>query len=662
MTVPLGPVSLVATQTFSGNESERSTPRAFKIRPPALTGVTDDILSATSVKFSGSGHEGAFVEITIVSGPAGAAPPVVQVVNGKWETTATNWPLGNYSLSAIQKVPDNSNGWIASPAYTFPVNLVLGPPTGVTYTAVYTPTFSGSGVNGATIEVTDRGSGALVAGAAPVVNQAWSTKAYTEWGPTKARPVRVVQKLGDTVSDPVDLLVTIAPLAPVINDIPPGEVSPLIDGTCWPGAVVKLKYSDQPAIEHLASVTGGVWSYRRTDPFTPENYTVTVTQTAADQLSPPASKTFTVLKPIPKPTIDPLEAEVGRDLIVTGGNGLKDATLQLRDAQFDRPLGQPKLLTSDGPWSIELKTLEFRHYTIDAQQSLDGRQSLRSEPVSSIVVLLPPTFEVPQPGSDLPRTSQLSGTGMPRGRVEVWLVGATEPLLKDIAVSAGGRWEAEVTLPIGVTTIRAKQFFEVQTSRDSPLLTYNVVPAAPFIETPTVDEHIGPRVVVSGFGVPGDTVTVKLGESPLGSSPVLEDRTWSVTVTLDHPGGVCGLVVAASSGDFESSASARSVVLGTYLPSIDVPAAGRWVNNPVVFEGLGRQGVGQVVSWYNPDVKWSANLPVGAGGWQGEAIQPLPGGGHWGRFKQTITDGAGAATVSDWVESERFEGPAPASN
>lgn len=666
VTVPVGPASLVAVQIKDGRKSALSTERLFIVRPPALTAVNVSPSTETLVKFSGTGHTDATVVITKVSGLEASMPPPVQVTNGSWETTATNWPFDNYILQAIQKVPDNANGWIESLPYTFSVDRTFPDPTDVTHTADYQPTFLGKGYTGATVKLFNAGGGSTVAPDARVSNGQWSSRASAEWGPTLNREVHIKQYLdGQASPNWVILKVTIAPLAPTINAIPPGEDSPLIEGRCWPGAVVKLKYSDS-GTEHQPVVTNGRWSHRREGAFAPGGHIVTVTQTAAQQTSPPASQPFTVFKPIPKPTIDPVGEETGRDLIVTGGNGMKDATLQLRDAQHEWPLGQPKLLTRDGPWSIELKGLEFRRYFIDAQQSFENRKSQHSEVVSFNVVLLSPVFEVPQPGGNLPRTSELSGTGMPGGRVEVWLQDGKEPLLKNIAVGPDGRWKAEVTLPIGVTTIRARQFFEDQTSRDSPLLTYNVVPAAPFIETPATDEHIGRVVVVSGFGVPGDTVTVKLGDAVLrvlGQSPVLEDRTWSLTLAFDQPGGNLGLVAVASCEGFESAASSpRSVVLGTYLPSIDVPAAGRWVSNPVGFEGQGRRGTGQLVSWFNPEQEWVPNIPVTATGWQGQSAQLLPPGGNWCRFKQTIDDGEDASTVSDWVESARFEGPAPASN
>ena len=83
--------------------------------------------------------------------------------------------------------------------------------------------------------------------------------------------------------------------------------------------------------------------------------------------------------------------------------------------------------------------------------------------------------------------------------------------------------------------------------------------------------------------------------------------------------------------------------------------AGGWVDNPVNFEGQGRSGIGQVVSWFNPDQVWAAGLPVAASGWEGGASQALSAGGNWCRFRQTITDTVDGATASDWVESGRFE-------
>ncbi|WP_434578263.1 hypothetical protein [Pseudomonas sp. Z1-6] len=672
VTVDPGRRSLVALLRLNGEDSDRSEPRAFDVRPATLTNVTVTDLSETAIRFSGSGYTGATVQITVVSGPTVEPPPEVPVEDDGWYTTATNWPFGSYSLKAIQKVSDHAGGWIESQPHTFPVNRVLPDVSEVTYTQDYQPTISGKGFTGASVRLANPGGGNDAAPNAPVSNSEWSSRVSQVWGPTYKREVHLKQSLdGQSSPNWYKLEITIPPLAPVMNVPVENGLSPDLSGTCWPGAVLKLKYSDSNT-EHPVTNNNGSWSFRRETPFEPEiTHTATLTQTDAEQTSPPASRTFTVSVPMLQPVIThPDPGEVGRDVTIRGREGMAGATMQLRDAQFKRPLGEPKMLTTDGEWFIELSGLEFRDYVVDAQQTLDGRQSEHSAQLDFTVVLLPPEFDVPQPGGKLPRTSQLSGRGMRNGRVSVWLQGRDEPLRENISVSFNGDWEAEVTLPVGETTIRARQFFvdedgKEQSSAYSDWLAYNVVPAAPFIETPAMGERIGRRVVVSGFGVPGDTVTVRLGDTKLkilGRSPVLEDRTWSVTVTLDQPGGAHGLVAVAESEGFESEDSApRAVVLGTYLPSIDVPASGHWVDNPVEFEGRGRPGVGQVVSWYNPDRALVADLGVDAGAWQGEAVMSLPSGGHWCRFKQTLTDSAGDGTVSDWIDSGRFDVLPPSS-
>ncbi|MFJ4195134.1 hypothetical protein [Pseudomonas sp. NPDC089534] len=604
------------------------------------------------------------MQLSVVSEPGGTAPPNVTVTSGRWETTAANWPFGTYQLKAIQKVSDNAGGWIESQPYTFTVNHTFPNPTDVAFTTDYQPTFSGKGLNGAAVRLFDEGGTVPLAPDAVVGGGQWSVRVSQVWGPTWERSVRVKQFLNGQESNGDKVNVTIPPKAPTLDAPVEDGLSPQWNGTCWPDATVNIEFSDSTTV-HTVPGTGGVWSFRRVTDFEPGIvHTVTVTQTAASQTSADVSRTFTVDAPLPKPdiTYPAQNAEVGTEVTVRGENGAAGATMQLRDAQFGRPLGAPKTLTSDGAWSIDLTALEFRQYTIDARQARNGRESERSDLRVFRVVLPPPVFEAPEQGGTLPRTATLSGTAMPGGKVEVLLEGDSEPLLKGIAVDAEGRWKGEVSLPVGPKTLRARQTFESLTSRDSPPLAFSVVPAAPFIETPVTDEPIGRRVVVSGFGVPGDTVSVSLAganRSVSAQAPVLGDRTWSVTLLSDLPGGDCEVTAVASFDGFESAGGRRRVVLETFLPGIDLPAPGQWAAHPVVFKGQGRPGSGQVTSWFDPEQVWTPVMPVTAAGWQGSAAQAVPAGGQWCRFRQTLTDGAAGPTVSGWQESERFEALAP---
>ncbi|MBC3350353.1 hypothetical protein HU811_27240, partial [Pseudomonas sp. SWRI196] len=91
-----------------------------------------------------------------------------------------------------------------------------------------------------------------------------------------------------------EIEVTIPPQAPVMNAPVENGLSPNLNGTCWPGAVLTLTFSDSP-IEHPVDNDNGTWRFRRDEPFAPEiTHTATLIQTAAQQPSPEAQRTFTV--------------------------------------------------------------------------------------------------------------------------------------------------------------------------------------------------------------------------------------------------------------------------------------------------------------------------------------------------------------------------------
>jgi hypothetical protein len=660
-----GPVSLVAKQVKGQIDSGRSVAVAFKIRPPAFTAVNVEYPTETSVKFSGTGHTGATVEITVIGGPDGTAPPSALVTSGSWNTTATNWKFGTYTLKAIQKVSDKASGWIESQPYTFSVRKVFPDPTDVTFTTDYQPTFSGKGYNGATVVLFNPGGGSKVAPDARVSGGRWSSTASEVWGPTLKRKVQLRQELGGQTSEGwVEIEVSIAPLAPDITDITgidDGQHSPTFKGTCWGGAEVKLRFSDT-SLDFPATVTGNQWTFRRSTPFAVDiTHTVTVIQRAAGQDSPAATRAFSLERFIPQPvfTAPAAGSEVGPNLLVKGRGGIAGGKIELHDAQFSGLVGASDSLIADGDWEVQLNNLAFRDFTLIAQQVMGERKSEPSAEHSFSVVVLPPEIEVPAPDGALPRIARISGKGLPDAMVDVWLQGVAEPILKGIGVGTNGLWQREaVTLEIGRHSLWARQTFQGLDSKDSPAQAFRVVPLAPTIETPVDAAPVGRGVVVSGFGHPGDTVAVALSTAPqtvLGRAPVLADRTWSVAVELVVAAGDHDLIAIASSGEFHSGASLpRKVRVGPYLPSIDVPAPSRWVTDPVAFAGKGQPGVGELVSWFNPERVVARDIPVTANGWQIDATIRLPQGGYWVRFRQVIGSG-GSAIHSDWADSRRFE-------
>lgn len=660
--LPPGPVSLVAEQIKDGVRSGRSVPRAFRMRPPTLKGVSSTRVTATTVRFYGSGYydERLETQIQLKAFPGTIpTPPNAEVLkDGSWETYGV-WPFGMYQMAAIQKIADNSGGWIDSPEFRFTVHHVFPDTSEEAFTENYLPVFSGKGLTGASIRFCDSDRITPVAPDAQVINDRWSSAPLQEWGPSYQREVHIRQYLGDQFSKNwAVLIVNIPPRAPDLDAPIENGQSPQIRGKCWPGAVVTLEYNND-GVKHKPVVTNGTWTFRRPEPFAPGvTNTFSVIQTAASQDSLPAAGSFTVRKAMLKPEITvPLEgAEVGRNTLISGTNGMSGATMTVRDAQMGSELNR-KLLLSDGDWSIELNNLEYRGYSLDAMQILDGIDSPASEPRNCQVVLEPPIICVPAEGGDLPRRSTLSGTGWPFAQVTVWLEGRDQPLLRDVQVNAAGEWSGQISLDqLGHHGLCAQQTFTDQVSRFLQR-TCRVVPSVPFIESPIRDAAIGSAVVISGFGYPGDSVTVTLASgAELGVSQVLEEGSWSLTAHIEHPGGTDALIVVASRDEYDSpSSEPHPLQINTWLPTIDEPAAGRWVDQPVVFAGQGKDGVGQVVSWFNPDVVLAANLSVIDEKWRGEVAQLSPSGGNWCRFRQRFTVGADPAIASDWAESQRFE-------
>lgn len=658
-----GPLSLVAEQTLVGLYSESIKAHAFRIRPPELETPKFEFPVAETVQFSGTGHYDSRLATRIrfiVKSYPDVTPPdtpsIVTVRNdGSWDVTATGWGLGKYTVQVVQEIADNDSGWIESQPREFTINNDMPPVTDVDYTKDYQPTFSGKGYNGATVSLKDSGANEI-APSVEVRNGQWSSRALEPWGPTNQRKVHITQSLGDHSSKPpCELLVSIPPLPPTVEKPPEEGLKPMFRGTCIEGATVSITFSGNNTF-YSGIVVKGTWTFQRPVAFPADiAQTILVTQKFVEQPSDPQSRDFTVYPVMLKPVIThPAESDVGADVDIKGNDGVSGATMQLYEAQFQQKVGDPLLLGEDGEWEIRLTGLKFGPFTIYAKQERNGRSSEESERRSFNVMV--PTPKITTPGADgkLTRTEILRGTGLPSARVEIWFEGADEPWLSDIPVSAGRLWQGTVTQPVGTYTIRARQLFTdgnvTHKSNFTESLTYDVTPAAPTIETPIEGEHVGRKVVVSGFGIPGDTVTAMLGIAS-NSALVQEDRTWSVAVEAQADGNLV-LEVRAMLDGFESEPATSSVVAGVYLPIITEPAEGRWVHDPVVFAGTGEEGIGQVTSWFNTELKWTPLLTVEAKQWRGASGEVLRPGGNWCRFRQTLTLGT---RLSDWANSARFE-------
>ncbi|MGY2438677.1 hypothetical protein [Pseudomonas sp. SDO52101_S400] len=647
----------ITAQSFKGMASTgRTEARLFYVAPLALESVNVDFDAGGSIRFSGNGFEGAMVKLTVVSGPDVDALPEVQVESGSWAITAKDWPLGSYTLNAIQRVSNSNGGWIDSLALEVTVERGVPDPTDVKHTLDYQPTFFGGGLIDASVRLYNPDGVTKAAPDARVgSNGQWSSRAFDVWGATRNREVHIKQYLDDQESPNwIKLNVNIPPQQPSID--PVGEIGllPKIEGGCDPGATaVLIKFSNAPT-SFNATVTGTSWHFQSTEAFVEGVvYTVEAVQTVVGLESEPASRPFSVYVERPKPTIaDPEDGEeCDSDLTVTGDKGMKDASMQLWDARDKKPLGDPVVLSANNAWSISLRNLKVDDWFITAQQTLNGRPSEHSDIRQFKVVVLPPKFLKPLPGEKLSRTSTLSGNGRSGGRVTVWRKGIEEPVLTDVSI-INGIWEGEVESEVGEAVFWAIQTVAGISSKPSPEVTCSFVPPKPVIESPTDEEPLGATGTFSGFGDSGDKVTLWRGEDELGHATVDSDRTWSIRTTLTPPEGEITLKFVASSGVFHSDPTEWTGRLGLFQPRFIKPVEGQWDSPVIVFEGVGNPGSGTLVSAFNPDEVIAENIPITEAGWRITSATPLRAGEQWFRFRQTFNSGT---SISDWSQSGRCD-------
>ena len=660
VTLEPGNYTLAASQSHSGKQTVRSAYRTFKIRPPKLlvnVAYPDD----KTVRFSGVGYTGATVQIWYKGG-SGGVQWTAPVVNSSWQKDVTDWLPGSYLMSIRQSVTDNSTPIYSEWSDDVPVTVPVPKPT------LYQPTdlpsqkprFSGTGTTwpnqtATKVDVWLNDTAHAAVPQATVNGSSWSVTATQEIAPGSYR-VKARQLLGNKASDWVEWsgnMIIPAPL-PKIESINHEALSPRICGTCWPEAVVNVTFSDSATV-HLVEVTAGTWAFRREIPFVPGvEHRVTVTQTFGGQTSNPVSETFTVA--VPQPVITrPIDEQVDYRPIVEGHGGIAAAVMKVLDYVTEQPLGEVAV-TGDG-WSVRLNPLAFGSHTVYAQQFFGVASSEKSERVSFEVVLLAPDIDVPQPGDDVARTFRIEGRGRPGAEVEVWLEGASRPLAR-VPVGGDDFWRYDATLPLGPHTLRVKQFYDREESGFGADHALRVVPAKPMIETPAAGQAVGRRVAISGFGYPGDTVTVAWVDAldrPLGSAVVQENSTWSFWVELEDSAGERRLVAQQSFDGYPSGWSGeRPIVQLSDPPTFTAPQPGQWVPARPVFEGTVRPGAPlELVAWYNADEVLAPDVPnTGSGDWQTESEQDLPWGAGWAMARQTDGDGG---PVSDWGDSDRFE-------
>lgn len=300
----IAPMSVEATAPEGGVECggvDTTPPAAPVIATPADGELTDD----PTPEFSGTAEPGSTVVVEDADGNEVCSDEAAPVT-GAWSCSpAQPLPVGEATYTAT--ATDDAGNTSPEDSVTFEIDTattvtIVTPADGST-TDDATPTITGTGEAGATIEVTENGLPLCQTTVGP--QGSWSCTPTLPLLPgDHTLTVTATDDAGNTDTDTATITIdlqgddTTPPAAPDITSPAPGatvqDTTPTISGTGEPGATVEVR---EGTVLLCTAVVGadGQWSCSSGVVLQPGPHTVSATQEIGDRTSSADTVTFTVV-------------------------------------------------------------------------------------------------------------------------------------------------------------------------------------------------------------------------------------------------------------------------------------------------------------------------------------------------------------------------------
>lgn len=565
--VPVGPVTIVVTQTTDGDltGSDSVTVSALTIAKATITApaagtpiAVSDSGATADVVVSGTGQPGASIAIDLGGGRTATA---TVGDGGTWTATVADVPVGNHTISVVE----TSNG-ATLPAVTQPLSVIVGAPVVITGPAdgstVTVPTststttlpVSGTAQPGATVSVRLDGGAAKTVTAGS--DGAWSTT-FTGVG-AGDHVVTASETLADGATTPVENDVTIRVASSAVITTPqdgqqyqvaPGASAPVVvTGTGEPGAQITVTLDGSNP--RTTTVTAqGTWTTTFASVGSGD-HTVTATQRVGSTNQPATSVDFTVATtadPAVLPTItSPSAGQIIRDTDGDGtfdvpvtGTGQPGSTITV-----DLGSGITRTVTvgSDGTWATTVTSVPDGTRTIVVTQTTAGTTTgsasvtVTGSKAAPIVIGSPTAGQVISGGVAGVANVTVSGTAEPGAIVRLSIDGGAA---KTVTAGSDGTWSILLNgVTRGQHTLSATETIGASTS--APVSTAFSVAVAPgggaiSVTSPPngsliedADGNGSENVSIRGTGTPGAAISVDLDNGRILSTTVLPNGTWSV--------------------------------------------------------------------------------------------------------------------------------------
>jgi large repetitive protein len=513
-----GPKEIKVVQTLNGQPSDLSVLCEFSIKPPkpVITPPPNpadakQVLEITNV-YSGT------VTLKMLTEAGPEVPGTFSTTGATRTFTPTaNWALGPNKVKVVQTV----NG-VPSDSSELCTVTVKPPRPAITGPATPTPprpTFSGTGYEGATINVVQQSHATPVLATAIVRGRVWEATLKPDITdlPAGPYPLSAQQIVGGVPSDWMQTFeIKVQPPKPAITPPPnPAAAKQALTITGVSSGTVTLKMLNgvEAPIDGDFTENGTTRTFTPTADWASGDNTVKVVQTVNGVDSDPSDEcTFTV--------------EAGEKPDAPQFN-LPPAGFKTPTRPTIRVIGLPHALMTvrlEGSETLHSDTadadgvLEFAVSTplvpgqnaLEVKQKGDGPESGWSEPHRFTVKEPPktPEIDVPAAGGNTARKPTIRGTGETRGQILLRHEDDPENLIDTIKGVTRWRWDAQEPWDVGTYTIQVRQTEDGDSSSWSEPRTfivadprYGIGDAGPVLAQPVVsnNESVLLRVqVVSG--------------------------------------------------------------------------------------------------------------------------------------------------------------------
>ena len=316
-------------------------------------------------------------------------------------------------------------------------------------------------------------------------------------------------------------------------------------------------------------MVNSAWSYTPTSPLSNASHTVTATQAASGgPSSTAASDTFTVnvqtapaAPTITSPANGSTDTTTTEPVISGGGVSGDTVTISIDGTQVGTAL------VSNSAWSYTpTSPLSNASHTVTATQAASGGPSstAASDTFTVNVQTAPaaPTITSPASGSTDTTTTEpvISGGGVSGDTVTISIDGTQV----GTALVSNSAWSYTPTSPLSNAshTVTATQAASGGPSSTAATDTFTVnvptAPAAPTITSPASGstDTTTTEPVISGGGVSGDTVTISIDGTQVGTA-LVSNSAWSYTPTspLSNASHTVTATQAASGGPSSTAAT-----------------------------------------------------------------------------------------------------------